>query len=116
MLTFHSNGEALRAELVLPHQLEGTFQGRRKRFFADISLDGETVVAHLANTGSMRSLLVPGSKAFLTQSNDPKRKLLYSLEALQLPCGTFACVNTQQNIMLDIYMQRKVAYKNFIND
>lgn len=113
-------------ELILAKQLIGSFQGRRKRFFADVELDGVPVVAHLANTGSMRSLLVPGSKAFLTKSSDPKRKLAYSLEALQLPDGTFACVNTQRpnalvalalasgaipGIPKDSLVEREVTYK-----
>lgn len=74
----------------------GLLLGRRKRFFADVELDSGPVVAHCPNTGSMRSLLLPGTQAIVSHNNDPKRKLAYTLEALQLPNGTLAMVNTMR--------------------
>lgn len=54
---------------------------RYKRFFADIKLkNGETVTAHTANTGSMKTCWGPGWKVLVSYHNDPKRKLKYSLE------------------------------------
>lgn len=61
----------------------GTFLRRRKRFFADVLLpDGAEVVAHCANTGSMRGLDVPGAPCRVSRSDDPKRKLAWTLEQL----------------------------------
>lgn len=74
--------------------IEGLFQQRYKRFFADVDVNGETVVAHVANTGSLKSCLYAGEKALISPSQNPARKLKFSLEALQTPWGTWVGVNT----------------------
>lgn len=74
--------------------LQGTFHRRYKRFFADIELDGEMVVAHVANTGSLKSCVESVRPALLSKSNNPARKLKYTLEALQAPSGAWVGVNT----------------------
>lgn len=54
---------------------------RYKRFLADIELKTkEVVVAHTPNTGSMKECWAPNWKALVTESNNPKRKLKYTLE------------------------------------
>ncbi len=70
--------------------LRGTLLKRYKRFLADVDLDGETVTAHCANPGSMMGLAEPGTTVWLSESTNPKRKLKYSWELLQLdrPSGT----------------------------
>ena len=68
--------------------LRAVFHGRRKRFFADLTLStGERIVAHCANTGSMRSCLLPGAPALVWDANDPKRKTRYSWKAIQIDGG-----------------------------
>jgi len=63
----------------------GTFLGRRKRFLADVRLsDGRVVVAHVPNTGSMRSTNTPGSMVALSFHDDPKRKLSWTLELFRV--------------------------------
>lgn len=75
--------------------ISGRFIRRYQRFFADIALDdGRVVTAHCPNTGSMQSVLTPGNKVWMTQSNDPKRKLPYTWELVELD-GTYVGVNTQ---------------------
>lgn len=64
--------------------VEGTFLGRRKRFFADVRLDdGREVVAHCANTGSMKGTSTPGSRCRVMDVASPKRKLAWSLEQIE---------------------------------
>ena len=63
--------------------IPGVFQKRYKRFFADIKIDNETVVAHCPNTGSMLGLLKEGNKVWLTKSNKPNRKLKYTLQIIE---------------------------------
>ncbi len=75
----------------------GVLVKRYKRFFADVKLpSGEVVTAHCPNTGSMKSLIYPDTKAWIRFVDNPKRKLKYTLEFLELSDGTLACVNTQR--------------------
>jgi sugar fermentation stimulation protein A len=60
----------------------GIFQKRYKRFFADILVGEEIVVAHTANTGSMKTCLEVGRKALISFHDSPTRKLKYSFEMI----------------------------------
>lgn len=62
--------------------LEGTFLKRYKRFFADIRYNNEVVVAHVANTGSMKGLLTSETRCRMTYLDSPTRKLKFTLQAL----------------------------------
>jgi len=65
--------------------LEGALVKRYKRFFADVELPGGTVVtAHTPNTGSMKQCAVPGYPVLISKSEDPKRKLKYTLELIRV--------------------------------
>lgn len=65
--------------------IAGVFVKRYKRFFADIELaDGSVVVAHTPNTGSMQQCAVPGYKVLISQTDDPKRKLKFTLELIRV--------------------------------
>lgn len=72
----------------------GSFQRRYNRFFADVQLNGETVTAHVANTGSLKTCLHVDGAALLSPATNPERKLRYSLEAIQTPWKTWIGVNT----------------------
>jgi len=74
--------------------LVGQFQKRYKRFFADVTLAGDTVIAHVANTGSLKTCLHTGESALLTPATNPERKLRFSLEAIQTPWKVWIGVNT----------------------
>lgn len=74
--------------------LQGRFIRRYKRFFADVELDGEIVVAHVPNTGSMKTCIETPRQALLSVSENPARKLKYTLEALKSPSGGWIGVNT----------------------
>ena len=47
------------------------------------SFRGKIITAHCPNTGSMMGLLNKGNKTWFSKSNDPKRKLKYSLEIIK---------------------------------
>ena len=64
--------------------IKGKLVKRYKRFFTDIKLNQETIVAHCPNTGSMMGLLDEGNEVFVSKNNDPKRKLKYTLEIIKV--------------------------------
>ncbi len=65
--------------------VHGNLIRRYKRFLADIKLDnGEIVVAHCTNSGSMKSCIVEGAEVFLTPVNDPKRKTRFTWEMIKI--------------------------------
>lgn len=68
-----------------PALVPGVLLRRYKRFLADVRLDdGREVVAHCPNTGSMRAVNVPGSRVWLSPSSDPRRKLAWTWELIEL--------------------------------
>ena len=62
--------------------IKGKLIKRYKRFFADVKIDKKIVIAHCPNTGSMKGLLDEGNDVFISKSDDPKRKLKYTLEII----------------------------------
>jgi len=63
--------------------ISGQFVKRYKRFFVDVKIDGKIITAHCPNTGSMYGLLKKNNKVWLTKSNNPNRKLKYTLQIIQ---------------------------------
>ena len=63
--------------------ISGLFIKRYKRFFVDVKIGSKVVTAHCPNTGSMLGLLKKNNKVWLTRSDDPNRKLKYTLEIIQ---------------------------------
>ena len=72
----------------------GRFKRRYKRFFTDVELeDGEILVAHCPNTGSMKGCLEEGARAVVRDSEDPKRKLRHTFQTIEVG-GTWVNIDT----------------------
>lgn len=72
----------------LPPLTRGKIIRRYKRFLSDIELPGgEVVVAHCPNTGAMTSCWEPGAPVELSHSDNPKRKLQWTLERVDMGHG-----------------------------
>ena len=63
--------------------ISGLFVKRYKRFFVDIKISNKIITAHCPNTGSMFGLLKKGNKVWISKSNNPNRKLKYTLEIIE---------------------------------
>ncbi|WP_411820542.1 DNA/RNA nuclease SfsA [Hyphococcus formosus] len=79
----------------LPNPLQsGRLIKRYKRFLADIKLDdGREITAHCANPGSMLAVAVEGARVWVHEHGDPKRKLAFSWELIELG-NTLVPINT----------------------
>ena len=63
--------------------ISGLLIKRYKRFFVDIKIKNEIITAHCPNTGSMYGLLNEGNKVWVSKSDNPNRKLKYTLEIIE---------------------------------
>ena len=93
--------------------ISGEFIKRYKRFFVDIKMGNNIVTAHCPNTGSMMGLLKKGNKVWLSKSDNPKRKLKYTLQIFENQ-NTKIGINTHftNKIVFDALKKRSI--KNFI--
>ena len=74
------------ARRLWPPLVRGTLVKRYKRFLADVVLDdGRAVTAHCPNSGSMAACSEPGRPVYLSFHDDPKRKLKYTWELIEMP-------------------------------
>lgn len=105
--------------------IEGRLIKRYKRFLSDILLpNGEVVVAHCPNTGSMKRCQQDDARVWLSKSNNPKRKLGYTWELVEIDGEHLACINTgypnklvgeaiQNNVVAELagYSEQKAEVK-----
>ena len=64
--------------------LQGILIKRYKRFFADINFKNQIITAHCPNSGSMMGMIEKGNIVWFSKSDNPKRKLKYTLEIIKV--------------------------------
>ncbi len=80
--------------LFWPELIPGILIRRYKRFLTEVTLlNGQPVTAHCPNTGSMKKCSENGRRVYLSYHNNPKRKLKYTWEIIEMP-GSLVGVNT----------------------
>ena len=101
----------------------GTLLKRYKRFFADFTLDGDPTqsvqVAHVANTGSLRTVLTGQPQACLiSPSTNPERKLKWTLEAVLGPDKNWIGVNTSwpNRMALEMFKEKILPHWQAFDD
>ena len=89
--------------------LQGTLIKRYKRFFVDIKYKNKTITAHCPNTGSMLGLKEKNNEVWFSVSDNPKRKLKYTLEMIGVN-KKLVGINTQltNKIVLEALQQKKI--------
>jgi sugar fermentation stimulation protein A len=99
--------------------IQGTLIKRYKRFLADVELvDGSIVIAHCPNTGAMTGCAEPGWQVWLSPSDNPKRKLLYTWEVVLTDQHHWIGINTHKanKLVKEAIQEGKIAelldYKN----
>ncbi|MBD2577260.1 DNA/RNA nuclease SfsA [Oscillatoria sp. FACHB-1406] len=87
----------------------GILLKRYKRFFADIELtSGEIITAHCPNTGPMIGIYQPGNLVQVSKSDNPKRKLPYTWEMIQLD-KTWVGTNTSlPNRVIKLALEQQI--------
>jgi len=73
--------------------LFGKLIKRYKRFFIDVKVNNQIITAHCPNSGSMLGLLDQNNKVWISRSKNPKRKLKYTLEIINVK-NSLVGVNT----------------------
>ena len=96
---------------------KATFISRPNRFVAHCDLDGETVVAHVKNTGRCRELLVPGATVYLDEPMGRERKTKYDLISVEKRCddGRILLINMDSqapNIAVDEFLRAGNLFPN----
>ncbi len=75
--------------------IEGRLIKRYKRFLVDVALpNGQVITAHTGNTGAMLGCSDPGSRVWLYDTENPKRKYRYSWDLVEDLSGNLIGIHT----------------------
>jgi len=89
--------------------LQGLLIRRYKRFFVDIKYQNKTITAHCPNSGSMKGLLDVNNKVWFSKSDNPKRKLKYTIQIIEVN-KKLVGINTHltNKIVLESLKEKKI--------
>ena len=95
--------------------IPGLLIKRYKRFFVDVRVNNQILTVHCPNTGSMHGLLDQGNKVWISKSNNPKRKLKYTLEIIEVK-KTKVGINTHSTNKIVHHALQNNLIKEFNNN
>ncbi len=85
----------------LPPLVDGRILRRYQRFLADVELaDGTLVIAHVPNTGRMTGCWEAGAPVQLSHNDDPRRRLAWTLERVDMGQGWIGVHTGRPNAVL----------------
>ena len=87
--------------------IPGRFIKRYKRFFVDVKIKDKIITAHCPNTGSMYGLLKKGNKVWVTKSDNPNRKLKYTLQIIE---------DKKSKVGVNTHLTNKIVYHALENN
>lgn len=67
---------------------------RYQRFLATVTCEGEEILAHCPNTGSMMGCQTPGANVWLSPADNPKRRCAWTWELVEAKPGVLVGVHT----------------------
>jgi len=96
--------------MLLPPNLEqATFLRRMNRFTVLVELAGSETQVHLANSGRLRELLVPGNTVYLAHRPGAHRKTAYDLQLVELEhILVSADARLPNRLILEAFQERKL--------
>ena len=86
--------------------LQGSLIKRYKRFFVDIKYKNKIITGHCPNSGSMMGLLDKNNKVWFSISDNPNRKLKYTLEIIEVK---------NEKIGINTLLANKIVFEALIN-
>ena len=102
---------------IIPRLIHVKFIKRYKRFFADVILNKKKVTTHCPNSGSMLGLINENNDAWISISDNPNRKLKYTLEIINDKKSNVGINTHRANRIVEKALQTKkiVELKKFTN-
>ena len=102
---------------IIPRLIHVKFIKRYKRFFADVTLNKKRVTTHCPNSGSMLGLINENNDAWISISDNPNRKLKYTLEIINDKKSNVGINTHRANRIVENALQTKkiIELKKFIN-
>ncbi|MBE5912235.1 DNA/RNA nuclease SfsA [Pseudobutyrivibrio sp.] len=86
---------------------QAKFISRPNRFIAKVMVDGREETVHVKNTGRCKELLLPDATVYLEKTDNPNRKTLYDLVAVDTEIGIINIDSQAPNAVVKEWLQTK---------